>query len=234
MANPKFYELQRLRKSTWDTPRFIRGYDLTLDDRLVLPRGLRHTVAAIVERAGSRLAVTDVRNPGREIDVAVHRRTRHQSRAPRSARCSPMTTASSSPRRVRQDRHGLRGDRRTRHLDPGARRPQGPGRPVAHPDRAVPRHQARPARRRPAQAHRRRGHRACCPPWPGATTSPNSPSGYGHVIVDECHHLAAAAYDHSVKRIAAQFWLGLTATPTRRDGLGELVTWQLGPVRHTA
>ena len=58
-------------------------------------------------------------------------------------------------------------------------------------------------------------------------------AGYGHVIVDECHHLAAAAYDHSVKRIGAQFWLGLTATPDRRDGLGELVTWQLGPVRHT-
>jgi superfamily II DNA or RNA helicase len=58
-------------------------------------------------------------------------------------------------------------------------------------------------------------------------------AGYGHVIVDECHHLAAAAYDHAVKRIGAQFWLGLTATPARRDGLGELVTWQLGPVRHT-
>ena len=40
-------------------------------------------------------------------------------------------------------------------------------------------------------------------------------------------------YEHSVKRVAAQFWLGLTATPTRRDGLGQLVTWQLGPVRHT-
>jgi superfamily II DNA or RNA helicase len=58
-------------------------------------------------------------------------------------------------------------------------------------------------------------------------------NGYGHVVVDECHHVAAAAYEHSVKRIAAQFWLGLTATPARRDGLGELVTWQLGPVRHT-
>ncbi|WP_435148822.1 DEAD/DEAH box helicase [Micromonospora aurantiaca (nom. illeg.)] len=57
--------------------------------------------------------------------------------------------------------------------------------------------------------------------------------GYGHVIVDGCHHLGAAAYEHSAKRIAAQFWLGLTATPTRRDGLGQLVTWQLGPVRHT-
>lgn len=56
---------------------------------------------------------------------------------------------------------------------------------------------------------------------------------YGHIIVDECHHLAAAAYDHSVKTVGAQFWLGLTATPARRDGLGELVTWQLGPIRHT-
>jgi superfamily II DNA or RNA helicase len=46
--------------------------------------------------------------------------------------------------------------------------------------------------------------------------------------------LGAAAYEQSVKRIAAQFWLGLTATPTRRDGLGQLVTWQLGPVRHSA
>ena len=49
-------------------------------------------------------------------------------------------------------------------------------------------------------------------------TSPNSPSGTGHVIVDECHHLAATAYDHSVKRIGPQFWLGFTATPDRRDG----------------
>lgn len=58
-------------------------------------------------------------------------------------------------------------------------------------------------------------------------------AGYGQVIVDECHHVAAAVYDHSVKKVAARFWLGLTATPKRRDGLGELVTWQLGPVRHT-
>ncbi|WP_246136634.1 DEAD/DEAH box helicase [Leekyejoonella antrihumi] len=57
--------------------------------------------------------------------------------------------------------------------------------------------------------------------------------GYGQVVVDECHHLAAAAYDHSVKRIRGRYWLGLTATPQRRDRLGELVTWQLGPIRHT-
>jgi hypothetical protein len=70
MANPKFYELQRLRKSTWDTPRFVRGYDLTLDDHLVLPRGLRHAITDLVERAGSRLTITDTRNSGHEIDAA--------------------------------------------------------------------------------------------------------------------------------------------------------------------
>lgn len=41
-------------------------------------------------------------------------------------------------------------------------------------------------------------------------------SGYGQVVVDECHHLAAGAYEHSVKRVGAQFWLGLR--PHRRAG----------------
>src|SRR6266508_3474775 len=40
-------------------------------------------------------------------------------------------------------------------------------------------------------------------------------AGYGHVVVDECHHLAAAAPDHTAKQVAAQLWLGLTATPAR-------------------
>jgi hypothetical protein len=71
MANPKFYELQRLRKSTWDTPRFVRGYDVTVDDKLVLPRGLRESVTAIVEASHSRLQLTDLRTPGTEIDVTL-------------------------------------------------------------------------------------------------------------------------------------------------------------------
>jgi hypothetical protein len=40
MPNPLFYERQRLRASTWDTPRFLRSFDETLDGGLVLPRGL--------------------------------------------------------------------------------------------------------------------------------------------------------------------------------------------------
>jgi superfamily II DNA or RNA helicase len=58
-------------------------------------------------------------------------------------------------------------------------------------------------------------------------------AGYGLVIVDECHHVPAAAFEHAVRQIPARRWLGLTATPYRRDQLDELIALQLGPVRHT-
>ena len=58
-------------------------------------------------------------------------------------------------------------------------------------------------------------------------------SGYGLVVVDECHHVPAAAFEHAVQQIPARRWLGLTATPYRRDQLDDLIALQLGPIRNT-
>jgi hypothetical protein len=66
MPNPLFYERQRLRASTWDTPRFLRSFDETLDGGLVLPRGLADTVMSLAEQSGSRLEVTDARSAGKQ------------------------------------------------------------------------------------------------------------------------------------------------------------------------
>jgi superfamily II DNA or RNA helicase len=232
MVNPKFYELQRLRKSTWDTPRFVRGYDITVDEHLVLPRGLQHTVMQIVERAGSRLAVTDVRNPGSEIDVAftavlkpdqavaVSAMLAHDDGvlvAPPGSGKTVMACAVIAERAastlILVDRKALAEqwrDQVTKLLGIKAGQVGGGRRKLTGiVDIAM------------------------LPTLARHDDIAELTSPYGHVVIDECHHLAAAAYDHSVKRIGAQFWLGLTATPTRRDGLGELVTWQLGPVRHT-
>jgi superfamily II DNA or RNA helicase len=58
-------------------------------------------------------------------------------------------------------------------------------------------------------------------------------SGYGLVIVDECHHVPAVTFERAVREIPVRRWLGLTATPYRRDGLQALMAMHCGPVRHT-
>jgi len=57
---------------------------------------------------------------------------------------------------------------------------------------------------------------------------------YGHVIVDECHHLSAISFEALLKRVKAKYVLGLTATPIRRDGQHPIIFMQCGPIRHTA
>src|SRR5471032_80640 len=57
---------------------------------------------------------------------------------------------------------------------------------------------------------------------------------YGHVIVDECHHLSAISFEALLKRVKAKYVLGLTATPVRRDGQHPIIFMQCGPIRHTA
>ena len=52
------------------------------------------------------------------------------------------------------------------------------------------------------------------------------------MIVDECHHLPARSFELAVRDARCRRWLGLTATPYRRDGLEAIITMQCGPVRH--
>src|SRR5438132_7576983 len=55
---------------------------------------------------------------------------------------------------------------------------------------------------------------------------------YGHVIVDECHHLSARSFEQVVRRAKARFVTGLSATVTRKDGHHPIIFMQCGPVRH--
>lgn len=232
MINPKFYELQRLRKSTWDTPRFVRGYELTIDDDLILPRGLRHRAEEIVAEAGSKLMITDLRNAGTEIDhafagdlspdqtTAVSAVLAYDDGvlvAPPGSGKTVMACAIIAERAtstaVLLDRKALAEQWRARIEDLLGFRPGqlGGGRRKLTGVIDI----------------------LMLPSLARHDDVAELTRGYGQVIIDESHHLAAAAYDHSVRRIGAQFWLGLTATPTRRDGLSELVSWQLGPIRYT-
>jgi superfamily II DNA or RNA helicase len=54
---------------------------------------------------------------------------------------------------------------------------------------------------------------------------------YGHVIVDECHHVPAVSFERVLSEVKARYLVGLTATPQRRDGHQPILEMQLGPVR---
>ena len=54
-------------------------------------------------------------------------------------------------------------------------------------------------------------------------------NGVGFVIVDECHHIAAATFSSIMFGLQVKHVLGLSATPTRKDGLTHVLEWIVGP-----
>jgi superfamily II DNA or RNA helicase len=231
-ANPEFYERQRLRKSTWSVPRFLRGYDETLDGDLVLPRGLFHLVESAVREYDSSVAVIDQRSEGtpcaHPLDAglteaqlrAVNALLEHEEGllvAPPGAgktviACAVIAALSISTLVV-VDRKTLADQWRRRIEDLLGHRPGqiGGGRSKTTGVLDI----------------------AMLPTLARRTNVTELTETYGHIVVDECHHVPAAAFEHAIQQIPAKRWLGLTATPYRRDGLDDLIHRQLGPVRHT-
>ena len=55
---------------------------------------------------------------------------------------------------------------------------------------------------------------------------------YGMVLVDECHHISAFTFEKILKYINARYVYGLTATPTRKDGHHPIIFMQCGGIRY--
>lgn len=57
-------------------------------------------------------------------------------------------------------------------------------------------------------------------------------ANYGHVVVDECHHVPAVSFERVLAEIRARYVTGLSATPRRKDGHDPIVLMQCGPIRY--
>jgi len=57
-------------------------------------------------------------------------------------------------------------------------------------------------------------------------------SQYGHLIVDECHHISAVSFEQVVRQSKARYITGLSATVIRKDGHHPIIFMQCGPVRY--
>ena len=57
-------------------------------------------------------------------------------------------------------------------------------------------------------------------------------ANYGHLVVDECHHLSAHSFELVARRAKTRFVTGLSATVTRKDGHHPIIFMQCGPIRY--
>lgn len=57
-------------------------------------------------------------------------------------------------------------------------------------------------------------------------------SSFPLVIYDECHHLGAKQFCKSLMKVQAQYYLGLSATPERKDKLEKVFKYFLGDIKY--
>lgn len=55
---------------------------------------------------------------------------------------------------------------------------------------------------------------------------------YGLIVLDECHHAASDTIVDILQRVNAKYVYGVTATPSRGDGLEKINEMLLGPIRY--
>jgi superfamily II DNA or RNA helicase len=232
IANPLFYEKQRLRFPTINIPRFIFCGE-EHDDKLVLPRGTLHDIEKLVSKAGGKVEIIDKRPAPATADLsfigtltaiqsaAVDAILAHEEGvlvAPPGAGKTVMACAAiarrSTPTLILVHRKQLLdqwSDRLQKFLGLSKNEIHVLGK-ARYPDATVA--------------------LGMFPTLARAEFPEALLAKYGHVIIDECHHVPAASFEAAMKRCAARYILGLTATPNRKDGLQKILFLQCGPIRH--
>lgn len=58
-------------------------------------------------------------------------------------------------------------------------------------------------------------------------------SQFGTVIYDECHHLGSRKFSEALSLTGSKYVIGLSATPTRADGLTKIINWHINKIIYT-
>lgn len=231
--NPEFYRAQAMRMSIYDKPRIISCAELR-SRHVVLPRGCFDDAVELLRSNRIRAIVEDRREAGERIDVRFLGKLKQEQQQAITAICESdfgvlaagtafgktVVAAAAIAQRGRSalilvHRRELLTQWVERlktflSVDPSDVGTIGGGRrkPTGRIDVAL------------IQSLVRKGEAS------------DAIAGYGHLIVDECHHISASTFELVARRSKARFVLGLSATIARKDGHHPIIFMQCGPSRY--
>lgn len=233
--NPEFYKKQAMRFSVWDEPCVI-GCAENYPNHIALPRGCLDTALELLSENDIGCELVDERYTGTPLDVAFAGTLRLDQEFAVAAMlhhdagvlCAPTAfgkTVTAAAMIARRGVNTLVLVHRTELLRQWQERLQsflGAGKGVVGTNGGGKSNLTGKIDIAVMQSLSRQG-------------AVNSlVENYGHLIVDECHHVGAASFDAILKQAKAKHVLGLTATPIRRDGQQPIIFMQCGPTRHAA
>jgi superfamily II DNA or RNA helicase len=231
--NPEFYKAQAMRLSTYSKPRVVACAE-DLPHHIGLPRGCLDDVRKTLTDLGVRTIIRDERRDGSPLEVKFQGELRQQQKAAADAMLRHETGVLAATTAFGKTviaawliaRRGVNTlvlvhrrqlldqwiERLSTFLDVPAksigRIGGGRNRPTGQIDVGI------------IQSLVRKG------------VVDDRVAAYGHVIVDECHHLSAHSFEEVVRQAKARFVVGLSATVARKDGHHPIIFMQCGPVRH--
>ena len=231
--NPEFYAAQAMRLPTFGKPRIISCAEL-FTKHIALPRGCLDDLRSLLGEAGIAIALRDERQQGQSLDTQFLGELRPEQEAaiaallPHETGVLAATTAFgktvvAAKMIAARQRSTLVLVHRRQLLDQWVARLQ------AFLDMPANRIGIiRGGKKKPAgmidialmQSLVQKGIVA------------DLVADYGHVVVDECHHLSAVGFEAIARAAKARYVLGLSATVTRKDGHHPIIFMQCGPVRY--
>ncbi len=231
--NPEFYRAQAMRLSTWDKPRIISCAEDT-PAHIGLPRGCLDDLLSLLKSLKIKPRIRDERQPGTPLDVSFTGTLRPEQQTAAKALLAHDTgvlSATTAFGKTVLAAH-LIAARKTNTLILVHRKQlleQWVDRLATFLD--VP---AKSIGRLGGGRRKLTGNLdvALIQSVVRKGVVNDMVANYGHLIIDECHHLSAQSFELVVRRAKAKFVLGLSATVTRKDGHHPIITMQCGPIRH--
>ena len=231
--NPEFYKTQAMRLSTYDKPRVIACAE-DHPQHIAMPRGCLDDVRQALIDLGVRSVIRDERNEGRAIEVAFRGELRREQRAAANAMLSHdigvlAATTAFGKTVVAAWLIAQRGVNtlvlvhRRQLLDQWIERLSTF---LGLPAKSIGRVGGARSRANGLvdvamiQSLVKKG------------IVDDRVADYGHVILDECHHVSAHSFETVARQAKARFVVGLSATVARKDGHHPIIVMQCGPVRY--